>query len=116
MLGDVGATAPPLLLLEQQVKASARWSVPAIASVVSHEEFGDGDNKVMVARLSDPILAAMQYQWAGWSTSQYGFKPHMSDVGFGLRPIGSLVRFNRIALWYGDSRKSYRLGTGELCA
>lgn len=114
-MGDI-PIAPPVGQIEFLVRNTARWWTPIVAQVDEHDTFG-GDDPVQVARLNSTILASLQAIWQPFSTSEFSFRPHITALpGISIRPVGSLVRFNRLALWYGDDRKTYRLGTGDLCA
>lgn len=82
---------------------------PFPAVVESHERFGDV-GETPVAIVESPHLHSIRHCLEHFHNSQWGFRPHISAVGAQLRPIGSQVWFNRIAVWYGPNRSSWALG------
>lgn len=87
----------------------ASMMFPFPASVTSHESFGDvGEHRVAI--VDSPHLHTIRHCVEHFHNSQWGFRPHISVVNGQLRPVGSQVWFNRIAVWYGNSRRSWALG------
>lgn len=91
----------------------ARLTPPFFGDVVEHANFGmNGDEKV--ALLFCPEAEHLRYLVGQYSSSQWGFRPHVTIVQ--PRPVGSRIRFNRIGTWHGEEHTNWRLGTGARCA
>lgn len=93
--------------------AISRMTMPFFADVVAHADFGmDGEDRVAV--LLCPEAEALRYLVEQYSSSQWGFRPHVTLVQ--PRPVGSRIRFNRIGTWVGEDHTNWRLGAGTRCA
>ncbi len=91
----------------------ARMQQPFTADVVDHANFGmNGEDKVAV--LQSPEAEALRFLVAHFSSSQWGFRPHITLVQ--PRPIGSRVRFNRVGTWIDEEQTNWRLGAGTRSA
>lgn len=114
--GEAGAGSVPRGPLVTQVKLVARWATPIVTRVTEHDTFGHAHETVQVARLDPGSLMTLWILLSPYHHSQWGFKPHITEVGGVLRPVGSFVHFDRVALWYGEDHTAYRLGSGEPCS
>jgi hypothetical protein len=80
------------------------------AWVTGHDVFGD-DEPVQVATIDAAQIWQLRHCVEMFHNSQFGLRPHITAVpGHALRPIGSTVWIDRVALWYGDHREEFRLG------
>lgn len=90
----------------------ARTFQPPRAVVSDHALY---DEDTRVAELVGNDLYVMRSCVEHMSVSKWGYRPHISEQpGVGLVPIGTEVRFDRIALWFGDDdRRAWRFGSGQ---
>ena len=115
--GDYDAPTLPENVIKTYASIIARMYAPIETCVVRHSLFGDVDGKVMVAELLvTTMLAQLRDVVADYTSSRWGFKPHITAVGERIRPVGSHVQFNRIAVWWAGDRTTWRFGSGERCA
>lgn len=106
-----------MAFMRQTIPRMAWLWQPVIASVSDHGKLGPDEDRVDVAFLQSPLLESMYECLAVFSVSEYNYTPHMTkQPGHVLPPIGALVQLDRIAIWDGDKRESWRLGSGEPCA
>ena len=102
----------PFSTMCEVVNRMASLFNPFPASVIGHDWFGPPDERVQVAKLDSPFLYTMRSCVEHFHNSQFGFRPHITAVNGVLRPVGSTVWFNRIAVWYGEDRMERVLGVG----
>jgi hypothetical protein len=101
----------------------ARHFAPIEALVTGVDTFGQGVERTPVLRLEHAHLYAMRVWCEQWNRSEYKeYRPHLSVSSF-PSVFPKSIRFDRIALWLGDSRitenverSAWRLGTGVPCA
>jgi hypothetical protein len=114
-LGKVGENAPPEMALAPVAQMLARFTMPPYGYVMKHDLFGD--EMVEVAVLESPLLRSLYGCIEQWANSEWGYSPHISKQdGETLPAVGSVVMFDRIALWYGERRWAWRFGTGAPCS
>lgn len=102
-------SAPVNVMHETCNRLSAIFQ-PFPAWVTGHEVFGD-DEPVEVATIDSPMIWTMRHCVEAFHNSQFGLRPHITAVGSNqLRPVGSTLWIDRIALWYGEHRVEFRLG------
>jgi hypothetical protein len=110
-LGDVeSAVVPPNLA--SIVQAAAWFQVPFTARVVRPNQFGpDGEDSVV--EIESIHLRSLRDSFEFLSASRWGFRPHITEQpGWPLPQPGTTIEFDRLALWHGDDRYVYALGTG----
>lgn len=108
--GEIGSTisAPRSTMAEVSNRLAMMFN-PFGAAVIGNEMFGDRAD-TPVATLASPMLDTMRHCVEHFHNSQWGFRPHITKVGPTVRPVGSTVWFNRVALWYGQDQESWVLG------
>jgi hypothetical protein len=92
---------------------------PAFNSVVSqHSVFGPEGDQVTVAELAmNRQLAELRQCYERFNGSQYKeFKPHITAVDGFIRPVNSVVRFNRLACWFDQEKACWLLGSNRMVA
>lgn len=115
-LGKPDETALPATMLWNIGKAIA-GSMPAPCGlVVGHEQLGEKRN-FAVARLEGNDLYAARMMFDGLANSKWGYVPHITQQeDYPLPPVGTVLRFDRLGLWYGEERFAWRFGSGASCA
>ena len=110
---DADQAAQSVYELHDLTAGMARLTPPFFADVIGHANFGmDGEEKVAV--LLCPEAEHLRYLVGRYSSSQWGFRPHVTLVQ--PRPVGSRIRFNRVGTWIGEQHTNWRLGAGTRCA
>lgn len=116
-MGRVGENAPPVMSLAPIGQMLARFFIAPYAYVMKHDIFGPPEDLVNVAVIESPMLRSMYDCIQMWGTSEWGYAPHISEQpGVALPAVGSVVKFDRMALWYGEQRWAWRFGTGAPCS
>lgn len=112
--GTVGQDAPPPEVLARSGMHLARGFLPFDAEVMGHDMFGENKDEP-VNLIHSPTLHTMRHFVDHHNRSKFrDFKPHISvNESTPYLEIGQRLRMDRLALWYGDQRWAWALGTGE---
>lgn len=112
--GTVGDDAPHPHTLARSGLHLARAFLPFDATVTGHEMFGENADEP-VNRIHHSDLHAMRHFVEHHNRSEFkDYKPHISvNEDTPYLAIGQRLRMDRLALWYGDDRWSWALGSGE---
>ena len=102
--------------IERYVKNVARWSLGFFSRVTEHATFGHANETVRVARLDVAPFYVVRHMCEWLDKGDWIYKPHITEVGGVLRPVGEFVYFDRLGLWLNDEVTNWRLGTGEQVA
>lgn len=123
--GDVHSTltyfgtpeqAMPLETCAVLARTLARMVPKPLGFVTKHDVFGD-DDPVRVAVLDGVDLYALHKAVESYANSKWGYAPHISaQPGYELPAVGTPILFDRIGVWYGEQRLTYRFGTGSPAA
>lgn len=112
--GNAGHSPGDLARLCQATRFLAGAFPAPMAYVSDHAVFDEDTN---VALLEGGDLYALRQLVENFNQSQWGYRPHISEQpGAGLVPVGTVVKFDRIAVWYGAERYAWRFGTGQATA
>lgn len=112
--GTAGHTVGDRTRLCQAARFIASTFPAPMAYVSDHAVFNANTN---VALLEGGDLYALRMLVDDLNQSQWGYRPHISEQpGAGLVPVGTVVKFDRIAVWYGAERYSWRFGSGQATA
>ena len=88
--------------------------VSPVAIVIGHDTF---DESTPVALLQGTDLYGLRMLVESHNQSKWDYNPHISEQpGAPLIPVGTVVTFDRIAVWYGDERYAWRFGSGRATA
>lgn len=99
----------PSMMHQQAISLASRFT-PVLARVTDHAMFGD-EHDQPVAVLHSGMLPIMRYVVEWMNASEFPYRPHISAQNGRIRPLGSVVMFDRIAVWCGDDRTGeYYLG------
>lgn len=100
----------PESMMRETCARLAKLFLPPTAIVLDHTVFGPEGEQVNVALIDGPMLHQLRACVEFMHNSEYGLRPHITAVNGVLRPIGSPIRFNRIASWYGEERHEFFFG------
>ena len=112
--GTVGEDAPHPTVLAKSAMHLARGFMPFDVTVTGHDMFGQEKDEP-VNLIDSHHLHAMRHFVNHHNRSEFkDFKPHISvNEDTPHLALGSKLRMDRLALWYGEDRWSWALGTGE---
>jgi hypothetical protein len=101
----------PLETMQEVCRRLATIFAPFPAWVTGMDAFG-ADSDVPVATIDSAQIHQLRACVEHFHNSQYGLRPHITALpGRPPRAPGSTFMFDRLALWYGDHREEFRLGT-----
>lgn len=98
------------------VRSLASYYRPFSVEVTQHAMFGVEMDEP-AAMIQGGLLEELWGVVKDFSNSQWGYNPHIAyQKGYTPPPVGSVVWFDRIAVWNHDERYAWRLGTGATTA